>query len=916
MNVSQINTLPSEKVQAELEKAKAGRRNNFSFQHRLADGSTRNVEVLTSSVKMGEQKFIYSIIYDVTERTRLLTEAEQARYAALSILEDAVQARQRLEITQYALDRSADAIFWVERDTTFSYANDSACRLLGYTKKELLNLSVHGIDKNFPAERTEEVFTTLQQQKVLDFESALTAKDGRIIPVEVHNSLIHFESRMFICAFIHDITKRKQMQTVIEKRIVALTRPLDEAENITFDELFSLAEIQRIQDEFASATGVASIITLPDGTPITRPSNFTRLCKDIIRQTEKGCSNCFKSDAVLGRHHPEGPVVQPCMSGGLWDAGVSITVGDRHIANWLIGQVRDETQTDANMRTYAREIGADEQRFMDAFYNVPVMSLEHFEKIAQALFTLANQLSTSAYQNIQQARFITEENKRKAELQLLSTAISQSPESVIMCTEEGIIQYINPAGEAITGYSATELIGHKGSILNATQEEFKPVYDNLVRTVYSGKTWHGHLALKNKKGETRMQEAFVSPVKNAQGITTHFVAVQRDITEELQKEELFRQSQKMEAIGQLAGGVAHDFNNILQAILGFSEILLHKLKAETVEHRNVSEIQKAAKRAAELTRQLLAFSRKQPIDKKRINLNTAISDSEVLIKLLLGDHVKCELRLNPDLQEVQADHGQITQIIMNLAVNARDAMPDGGMLKISTENITFETNNIPASPDAKAGRFACLSITDTGIGMSQEVKDHLFEPFFTTKMVGQGTGLGLAVVYGIVKQNKGWIHVESEQGNGTTFKIYLPLCESNASSVARSGDKNKARKARILLVEDDADTLNMVIRIFATAEYETDTASSAEEALQLFTQNPGRFDLLFSDISLPGETGIELADTIRTLSPGLPIVLYSGYQNPREKWETLDRKGYQFIQKPFSIASLLATVHDALKDKN
>jgi PAS domain S-box-containing protein len=915
LKIFQINTLPPEKMQAEIEHVKAGRRNSFNFQHRLADGSIRDVEVLTSPVTMGEQKLLYSIIHDVTERQRQLAEAEQARYAALSIMEDAVLSKQRLEITQYALDRSADAIFWVEHDARLSYVNDSACRLLGYTKEELLKLSVPEIDKYFTVERITELFTTLDQQKTVDLESLLITKDRNAIPVDIHTSLIRFESRSFICAFVHDITKRKQMQAAIEKRIVALTRPLDQAENIAFDDLFNLAEIQRIQDEFAAATGVAASITLPNGTPITAPSNFTCLCRDIIRKTEKGCSNCFKSAAVLGRHHPEGPVVQPCMSGGLWEAGVSIMVGDRHIANWLIGQVRDETQTDAAMRVYAREIGADEQQFMDAFYNVRVMPLEHFEKIAQALFTLANQLSTSAYQNIQQARFIAEEKKDKEELNVLSAVVRQSPEAIIIRDIHGINVYVNPAYTAMTGYSADEMIG-KNTSFSDRQSERPEFFENIQNTLHSGKPWSGHIKIRRKDGEVRTLEAALSPIKNRNNQITNFVGIQRDITEELAKDEQFRQSQKMDAVGQLAGGVAHDFNNILQAILGFSELLLNKLKAETVEHRNVSEIHKAAKRAAELTRQLLAFSRKQPIDKKRLNLNTAIYDMEVMIKLLLGVNLKYELSLSPDLQEVQADHGQITQIILNLAINARDAMPDGGLLTLATENKTFETKDITAEPEAQAGRFACLSIIDNGLGMNQEVKDHLFEPFFTTKMVGQGTGLGLSVVYGIVKQNKGWIHVESEEGKGTTFKIYLPLCENNAASINRSDDPIKVRKTHILLVEDDADTCNMVTRIFATAQYETIKAASAEDALQLFTQNPGQFDLLFSDISLPGATGIELADTIRSANPNLPIVLYSGYQNPREKWENLDRKGYQFIQKPFSIASLLATVHDALKDRN
>ncbi len=715
--------------------------------------------------------------------------------------------------------------------------------------------------------------------------------------------------RTLLAGYTMDITERKRMQEAIEKRIIALTRPLNEPGGITFSDLFDLEEIQRVQDEFAAATGVASIVTWPDGTPITRPSNFTHLCRDIIRKTEKGCSNCFKSDATLGRHHPEGPIVETCLSGGLWDAGVSITVGDRHIANWLIGQVRDKTQTEEKMRAYAHEIGADEEAFIEAFRKVPAMPRKHFEQIARALFTLANQLSTSAYQNIQQARFIAEEKKNQAEMLRLSTAIEQSPEAVMIAGSDGILQYVNPAFEVITGYSREEALGKNPKFLKSGHHD-KPFYSNLWKTVTSGKTWEGRFINKRKNGDLYTEEASISPVRDPSGAITGYVAVKRDITEELIQEEKFRQSQKMEAIGQLSGGIAHDFNNILQAILGFSELLLKQLKKDSLEHQNALEVQKAAQRAAEMTRQLLAFSRKQPVDRKRTNLNAAIRDTEVLLQLLLGDQIKLIFEPNPALHEIYADHGQLTQIIMNLAINARDAMPAGGHLTVTTENITFAPQDIAGKPEAEPGAFVCLSFTDTGCGMSRETKDHLFEPFFTTKPVGQGTGLGLAVVYGIVKQNKGWIDVHSEEGRGANLKIYLPICGTSATSNPTDRTRNK----RILLVEDDAGMRNMLIQILESAGYEPVAAASAKEALELFEQQKGDFNLLFSDIVMPGKDGIELADALREKKPGLPVLLYSGYQDQHERWVLLGSKGYHFLKKPDSVDGLLTAVYSALSE--
>ena len=504
---------------------------------------------------------------------------------------------------------------------------------------------------------------------------------------------------------------------------------------------------------------------------------------------------------------------------------------------------------------------------------------------------------------------IEDQKLAETRLQRLSTAIEQSPEAVVITGPDGIIQYVNPAFETTTGWSREEAVGKNSSILKSGQHD-AVFYSSLWKTISSGTVWTGRLINKRKNGELYTEEASISPVRDTLGAINGYVAVKRDITEELAQEEKFRQSQKMEAVGQLAGGIAHDFNNILQAILGFSEILLNRLNRESMEHRNAAEIQKAANRAAELTRQLLAFSRKQPVERKRIDLNAELRDEEVLLQILLGSKIPYYFEMAEDLHPIYADHSQITQIIMNLAVNARDAMPNGGRLTFATKNITFEPQAVTTIPEAEPGSFVCLSVTDTGCGMNREVRDHLFEPFFTTKAVGQGTGLGLAVVYGIVKQNKGWIHVYSEEGLGSTFKIYLPAFENDAPDAP----ENRLHNGRILLVEDDADTRNLVVRILSMSGYEPVTASNAEEAIQLFVQENGRFDLLFSDMILPGKTGLELADALRAKTPDLPVLLYSGYQDQRERWITLESKGYCFLQKPFSVTGLLSAVHDTLTE--
>ncbi len=849
--------------------------------------------------KDGHVTGYYGIATDITERRNREKELELAK--------------QRLEMTQFALDHASAEALWIDSDGLFVYANINACEKLGYTREELIGLSISEIDPNLPAGTWSAYWENRRKTVSKVFESCHKTKDGRIFPVEIYSNLIRFGDKEYTCTFSHDITERKQMQTALENRIVALTRPLDQSANITVEELFDLAEFQRIQDEFSAATGVTSVISNLDGTDITTSSNSSTLCGQIIRNTEKGCANCNRSNAALRQVvDPKGPITHRCLSAGLWDGCVNIMIGDRHIADWMIGQVRDETHTEEQALQYAREIGADEQTYLEAFRKLPCMSGEHFKQIAQTLFTLANQLSVSAYQNIQQARFIAERQQAEEKLLRLSTAINQTAEAVVVTDAQGIIQYVNPAFEFITGYLQEETAGKSSNLLKSGRHD-EAFHRNLWQTITAGQTWTGQLINKRKNGILYIEKASISPVCNPNGAIVNYVAVKRDITNELNKEEQFRQSEKMQAVGQLAGGIAHDFNNILQAILGFSELLLDRLKAETPEYNNVSEIKKAAARAADLTRQLLAFSRKQYSEKKRFNINTVIRDTDVLLHLLLGDKIICVFDLAQNLNPIDADPGQMTQIIMNLAINARDAMPQSGRLTISTENIRLNVRDTAVIPGSDPGEFVCLALTDTGCGMSQEVKDHLFEPFFTTKEPGKGTGLGLSVIYGIVKQHKGWINVYSEEGSGTTVKVYFPAAGSDPARPAGEPPVSGERNGRILLVEDDSDMCNLVARILQDAGYSTFAAATYTEALQTFEGEKSRFDLLFSDIVLPDRNGIELADEIRKKTPALPVLLYSGYRDQRERWSNLESKGYHFLQKPFTITTLLAAVYDALE---
>jgi PAS domain S-box-containing protein len=366
-----------------------------------------------------------------------------------------------------------------------------------------------------------------------------------------------------------------------------------------------------------------------------------------------------------------------------------------------------------------------------------------------------------------------ERKRAEAERVRLMTAIEQSADSVLMTDINGCIEYANYAFEKITGYSRQEVLGENPRLLKSGKHD-KAFYENLWNTILEGKTWHGEIINRRKDGSLTADEMRIAPVRGERGEVTGFIAINRDVTERKQLEEQLRQAQKMEAVGRLAGGVAHDFNNLLTVIKGYTQLLSNHLAADNPLHGHVDEIQKAGDRAAGLTRQLLAFSRQQVLAPQVLDLSAVIANMEKMLRRLIGEDIELATIKGEGLGRVKADPGQIEQVIMNLAVNARDAMPKGGKLTIETANVemdpAYTRNHVAGIP----GVYVMLAVSDTGIGMDARTLAHIFEPFFTTKERGKGTGLGLSTVYGIVKQSGGNIWAYSEPGHGATFKIYLP----------------------------------------------------------------------------------------------------------------------------------------------
>ncbi|MBN1782398.1 response regulator [bacterium] len=397
----------------------------------------------------------------------------------------------------------------------------------------------------------------------------------------------------------------------------------------------------------------------------------------------------------------------------------------------------------------------------------------------------------------------------------------------------------------------------------------------------------------------------------------------RDISERKRAEEerekmraqLF-QAQKMEAIGTLAGGVAHDFNNLMTAIQVSSDVAMMKANDGDVITHELDEIRHAALRAAGLIRQLLLFSRKHLMEFTSVNLNLIVENLLKMLHRLIGEDIEIKTDLENEVQTIRADSGNIEQVIMNLALNARDAMPNGGELTIHTKNVAFGIDIRQTVPDARAGHFVNLSVTDTGTGMNTDTLRRIFEPFFTTKESHKGTGLGLSVVYGIVKQHEGWITVDSQVDQGSTFHIFLPVAEEETESVEMEriqADALYGAGERILLVEDDNKVREFTARAINKCGYQVFATRSVKEALEIFEREKGRFDLVFSDVVLSDQTGIELADELFKRKPDIKILLCSGYMDHKSQWPLIRQKGYAFLQKPFALPELLQTIRDIVQ---
>ena len=777
---------------------------------------------------------------------------------------------------------------------TVTEGNSTLWKTFGYdSKDEYLNLpaSVHYCD---PKER--ERFSELREQgPVVNYETRFKRKDGTVFWGSVC-SVTHLAEAgtiQFINTF-EDITERKWREEEIlrpSKVLDGINKVLREAltcesdkevankclsvaEEITGSKFGLIGEVNPAGrfDTIAISNPGWDVCKMPD-------SEATRLIQNMkIRGIDRSVIREGRSRIVNDpASHPDRvgtPEGHPPITSFL---GVPLKQADKTVG--MIGLGNKESGYDL----------ADQEAIED----LSIVFLEALirKRAAEAL------------------------NRERERFQIL---VEESPLGVSLIGKDGDYKYINPKFIEIFGYTLKDI--------PTGREWFRKAFPDPKNRKQVISTWISDLK-KVKSGDTRPR-TFTVTCKDGSKRVIQFLPVMmkagdhlviyEDITAQRKLESQLIQTQKMEAIGLLAGGVAHDFNNLLTTIIGNASLLLMRLDEEDPLHEDIEEIKSAGDRAASLTRQLLAFSRKQPLHIVVLNFNEVITDMSKMLKRLIGEYVKVEAVFKPDLMKVKADPGQMEQIIMNLAINAKDAMPRGGKLTIETANVYLdETYWQEYDVEAKPGHYVLLALSDTGMGMDKETNSHIFEPFFTTKEKGVGTGIGLSTVYGIVKQMGGYIWVYSEPGQGTTFKIYLPGVESEAEPVKREPALLEGFRGSetVLLVEDDKSLLNLARKVFRQSGYNVLEAQNGEDALKVVEEHEGPIHLILTDVVMPEMNGRELAERIMLLFPEIKVIYMSGYTDNAISHHGVLEPGVNFIEKPFTPESLMRKIREVLDQK-
>ncbi|MDA3874931.1 MAG: PAS domain S-box protein [Kiritimatiellae bacterium] len=875
-------------------------------------------------------------------------------------------------------DRSLNCVFINDFDGKFLDANQASLDLLGYPREEFTTLTFASL---LSEDQLPLAFHVLEEIKATGHhkhptEYRLRGKDGRLVFVETQSSLIYRKGKPFaIQGIARDLTERKQATAALvesEKRFrelvqnmpialvehgpdttVSYANPMacrllgltleqmlgktaidpawhflgDEGSKLPLDDYPVNMALQAVDGTISDLVLGIRRLDREDTTWVQCNGHTVRnMVGDIqqvvitfsdlteLRRAEEAQRDAQARYQILFDQSPDGVVII--------DPETARLLEFNETAHRQLGYSREEfaqlsifdldvAETPEETRARIRNVSRDGRNDFETLHRTRQGEIRNIQVTAQYTEELGSPVCHCVWRDITAQKQAAESQAR------LATAVEQAAEAIIITDTSGTILFVNPSFEAISGYTRAEVLGRNPSILKGGKHD-AAFYRSMWDTLGAGEAWQSHFINSKKDGALYEVEATVSPVRDAAGAVVNYVAVQRDVTHEVQLEAQFRQSQKMESVGRLAGGVAHDFNNMLQIILAYAEMSILDMEPGQSLYPKLQEIKQATLRSASLTRQLLAFARIQPTNPKILHLNETVSDMFKMLQRLISEDIKLVWRPGENLNPIRIDPTQIDQILVNLCVNAQDAISGNGEIIIETGNVTLDHSYCAIHAELIPGDYVFLTVSDTGCGMDAETLEKIFEPFFTTKEVGKGTGLGLATVYGIVKQNQGFIYPYSEPGQGTTFKVYLPQIK-NPSPESDGGDAAPrlpdARGETVLLVEDEPALRDVYTLFLDELGYTVLSAETPEEALRVSAQHADVIQLLLTDVVMPGMNGKELSEAVRAINPSIKVLFMSGYSTDVIAHHGVLDQDADFIAKPFSYSDLARKVHDVLKSR-
>ncbi len=753
-----------------------------------------------------------------------------------------------MKLTQFAMDKASEHILWIGEKGNILYANDSSCESLGYTREELLKMTVHDIDPDYTPDDMKRHVKELPEIGFMIFESRHKARDGRIFPVEVMANYCDNNGRFMNCAFDRDITERKRAEQQLKES----------------EEKFRLISEQSLM----------AIFILQD---------------DCIRYANQAAAD------------QTGYTVEELLELGPGEFLQTIHPDDRKF-------VRDQK----SRKQAGREGAITHYFFKGIRKSGETLWLDQYSRTILYEGRTADLIVRADITEIKNAERALRESEERFRM-----IIEASKDGMIAINKKGLITIFNPAAEKIFGRASREMLDQPFGLLmpESLREDHRGYVTSFFEKGEPDRIIDRTLQLKALHGDGTEFDIELSLSRGVADGEEFVLAVIRDITDKLALEASLLQSRKMETIGQLAGGVAHDFNNMLSVIIGHAEVALAQVNPEHKLQFVLKEILTAAERSADLTRQLLAFARKQTISPRVLDLNKTVADTLGMLRRMIGEAIELNWLPAVDILPVKMDPSQIDQILTNLCINARDAIAGVGKISISTGTIAITEADCAGQPGFQPGSYVFLTVSDNGRGMEKETLARVFEPFFTTKERGKGTGLGLATVYGIVKQNEGFIDVYSELEKGTAFKIYLPVYSEPGGSASHEETaryKATGGNETVLLVEDETSILVMAAAMLERQGYKVLSASAPKEAIRLADEHKGKIDLLLTDVVMPEMNGWDLAKEILALCPDIRQLFMSGYTADVIAHHGALETGVHFLQKPFTARILLEKVRLAL----